>query len=335
MLNLLKTNRPLSFVAIFVMQLLMYLNEFIQARPISNSSKMPLYQLVYQNINNPYVGLVISFCLVFLGGLLFDFLLSRFSFFEKGNSFPGFFYVLFHAIHPSFLQLNPVHFAEIFLLLNFWSIMAAFGKDEAIYPGLNSGMLTSIATLFWLPALLFHLFNFFAFVIIKPFRPKEHAAGAVGAIVPFIWAASLLFIINHNTDFIPQLALTQSSAFKGILDAYAGSFVIFAMFFILLNLSLLNVINDYITFKIFSRRIFLIAMILPIFMLVGYLISEEISGPQLLLLGPTIAILPARLFLDLRHAFSAKIIVAVLLLVWAYVQYEQYFSNVFHIKLVP
>ncbi|MFT3904210.1 MAG: DUF6427 family protein [Niabella sp.] len=145
--------------------------------------------------------------LAFLLLLLQTFLLTRFintqRLMSQANFLPGMAFILISSLLPEFNRLSAPLLASVpaFLVCSemFKSHSPKFGKTNIF----NVGMLLSIATLIYLPSVLFLLIAFIALIMLRPFKLNEWLVLLLGVITPYYLLAALLFITdNFNVAYL-------------------------------------------------------------------------------------------------------------------------------------
>ena len=95
-----------------------------------------------------WLSLLLPVLLITVQGIIANVLVTRHRMSRKITQFPGLFIVLCWGFVPAFRELQPIHFANLFMMFALLSLARVYKKDEAAVPLFNAGAWLGVASLF-------------------------------------------------------------------------------------------------------------------------------------------------------------------------------------------
>lgn len=280
---------------------------------------------------SPIAQYSLSFILIILQAFIFDFFISTKNIYEKSTGLPFLLYTLFFSIHPALIKLSPALISLSFILISIWMLINLYQQKKAMFVSFNIGLLTTIATLFWFPAILFHIFNIIACAIIRPVSYKETIAFIIGGLLPLLYLFAFQFAFNFQFDYQPQLIIENPKAafaqlrFSPAIWTYAGALAV------LMNIALFHYFRVYGRLKIISRRFFNVTALIPLFLILGSLLAESPQGSHFAAFAIPFATLLTQLLLDVKDERYIKIGFILFFLIVTWLQIDWYLEISFSI----
>jgi hypothetical protein len=124
---------------------------------------------------------------------------------------PAMSYLLTSSLLVEFTLLTPALFANTFLLLAVSKILATYKKDKALALIFDAGLLISIASLFFLPYIIFFLFIIASLTVLRPFNLREYILAALGLLVPYYFIGVYFFWNGKFREFWQTIQISQLS----------------------------------------------------------------------------------------------------------------------------
>ena len=116
--------------------------------------------------------------------------------FGKPSYLPAFVYIVISSLHPALGYFSAP------LLLN-WLLLGALDmvlgftrREDQPRTIFNAGFLLACAALLYFPAIAYVVFLVFALVLLRPFKPGEWIIAVLGYLMPFYFAACLLYLAD-------------------------------------------------------------------------------------------------------------------------------------------
>lgn len=203
MTGIFRQKTPANIILLIILGVLLKLPSFFHAKGyILKKADSDLFQFIISCIakvtgdkafSYVLVALFVNFTIAFV---LVNFLNSD-RYMHRPNYLAGMAYVLISSFLPSFNLLSSNLIASLFLLLTFRLLLRSHNVKIEKNNIFNVGLFISIASLFFLPALLFLLWAYIAIAILRPFRIKEWIILLIGFITPYYFYAAYLYVTDH------------------------------------------------------------------------------------------------------------------------------------------
>jgi hypothetical protein len=142
-------------------------------------------------------------------------------------------FIVLTASGTALQKLNAPLFANLFLLLALARIVKMYKTDGALGPPFDAGLLISIASFFYFPAIGMILMLLFAIGMLRAFSWRDYLVAIIGLIIPYLflsvyyfWFDKLPYFFNHyiiepfsirNLNFKPTFTDYTLLAIIGLL----------------------------------------------------------------------------------------------------------------------
>jgi len=283
MLQFLKKDNPLLLPLLFVLAILLWINEIIN--PIYNlgvyeKSPMPLYQLVLMlPVKASWWISIIACLIVLIQGFLLNNLSSKFRLINEGTYLPGILFVVIVSSVHQLHQLNPLIFANIFLLLALHFIFPTYRIEKTVDPFYVSMFLISTGSLFYFPMIFFVIALFYFMLNTRSFYWREWVVAVLGLITPYVFAFSVFFMRRNMLDLVKTMQYQLSeNASTNVLDIrYIAFFIFMSMVMISGSFYLYrNVLKKVVTKKYYSLLFFLWLLTFTMYLIFPSMYIESI-----------------------------------------------------------
>lgn len=262
LLRILKSNTLFSTLLIPVTGVLFWMHSFKSPTLLDiklANGAMPLYYLVYNLLKEQdFWQVFIAFCLVLINSFFVAQLGSMFLFLKKRSYLPGIIYLITISSSQVLHTLLPVHIATLLILISIYFILDTYHKPVEINFTFNASFFLSLASLFYLPALiLFPLVWIAIFVLQKSENWRLLVVPILGFGAPwlFMWAFSFLSDSSSSMwkDIIQMLWTSHNSYLIEPYFLFLTAVVIFVS-----TLGSFSVISVYHMMKVSTRKYFVI-----------------------------------------------------------------------------
>lgn len=201
--------RNLNFLNIFLLLILLYvlrIGLFLQLPEEINTGFLEFGNRILlvnttQSLLSPFTNVVIAGIVVFIQALLFNRIINLFNIIGKPTFLPALTYVLASSVFTPFLFLSPPLISNFFLLLILYKILASIKNPAVVSTMFDLGMITAIATVFYLPFSFITLILWMALIIFRPFNWREWAAVIIGFATIVLFLAVYYFWNNKSHSF--------------------------------------------------------------------------------------------------------------------------------------
>ncbi len=194
-----KTNQPFMFSLLLIIAVVLWTDGFFLFGKTSlpTEDMAPFYSIIV-HLLGPYklAGTLISFFFMIIQAWMFNRALTDKNLVDRNSKLPALVYIVLMSSHFSLTGLQPVWFANFFLILALDKIFDVF-RDEAVFIEIfNVGFLISLASLFYFPALVFILLIISALLIYYLTNIRAILASIMGFMLPWLFVALYFFWID-------------------------------------------------------------------------------------------------------------------------------------------
>jgi hypothetical protein len=161
----------------------------------------------------PMVATVIGFCLVLAETYWLTRILSHHELVLKNSSLSALVFLVMMSFFPAQLTLNPINIALGFMILILYHLLISYNKPEHLDRIFGAGFFTAVASMFYLPFILWFVFVVISFLVFRAGNWRAWMAAIIGLLTPFLYLSTWYFW--HN-EFIVR-AMEFSKFFSRIL----------------------------------------------------------------------------------------------------------------------
>jgi hypothetical protein len=169
---------------------MLWLDAFITPKPpMIFEYQTPLYIVVVTLFSHlpPIVNVITALLLLLLQSYILNFTLVGNKIIPGNTFLPVLLYSVLMSYDPSLLRLHPVLIANLFLIMALRIILKIYNEKEPYIQIFNAGLFISIASLFYLPSLIFLVFIWIAFFIYRVSTTREWIIVMAGIIAPYLY----------------------------------------------------------------------------------------------------------------------------------------------------
>lgn len=256
-----------------------------------------------------------------------DFLRARKAF-RESTYVPALIFVLLSSFSFDFYTLSPVLLALTWILLAFRN---AFHKIEGTLRDtqiLRTGVYLGIAALFYLPALVFVVPAFYAYMLFARLSPRRALLLLYGTLLPFLVAITYFYTVGTSSGFIDQYLLAFNSLANHHYVSGLSLLVIMAVALVFFVLALYK-LTQYRRFTIQQTQLQQVMFVNVIAALASILFVRELAPFHLLLFVPSLAFFITHYLFIIRRVLWAEIatiLLAILLPLNGYALLFDFFS---------
>jgi hypothetical protein len=169
--------------------------------------------------NFPLVKSVLGFAMLLLQAATWNRIINKHSLLRQSTYFPFFFMVVLLSCRSSLIGFYPALASSLFLVLAIHKLISSYMKDKALPDIFDSGLFVGIATLFYIPSMVFLILIWIGLLIIRTISWREWLCSIIGFVVPFI------FTLTYNAVFNPKYPwfnkITGEFSYHGIHPSFS------------------------------------------------------------------------------------------------------------------
>ena len=198
LLKIVRSNSPLLLMFLLVLTGVLWIPAFkglAWAEFSFDYNKMPLYKLLYNSTSNNQLvqGLITLFLLLVQSFLLLN-INRKYILLEKQNYLPAIVFVILTSSIIQLQRMNPGIFASFFIILMVDQLFSCYRKKYILDKLFISGLLISLATLFYPFSVAFFLLIWISLILLRSFSLREWFVPVLGLIFPYLFVLGYYYI---------------------------------------------------------------------------------------------------------------------------------------------
>jgi|ERR1017187_1935830 hypothetical protein len=309
-----KNNNPASFILLPLFALVLWVPSFFSEQHIIFQNSMPLYEVLAKPLAEvPLIATLLAFILIVGEAFLLNYIVNENEVLSNPSFLPALFYIMFMSNNKAMLMLHPLLFANFFILLAIYKLVCSYRKNIAFSEAFDAGLLFSIATLFYLPSIIFLPILGIGLFIFRPFNWREWVISFIGVLIPYSFILTYYFwfdILNglsYNkffySAFREQPKLNYHFSFYLMLGV--GWFIVF--------LSIGKLFGGFAGTSQKTKKGILLFIWAFVFALLSMLIAPEISTKYFSFLAIPASVFCSNYFLRIKKQWWAEFLFLLLL----------------------
>lgn len=280
----------------------------------------PLYD-IFRNLlsNHTVLKIILSFTLLILQALLLKRILSTNDLTPKNSLLPAFLYILLMSSFSNFQNIQPLLFANFFLIIALQNILAAYSNPESYEQIFIASLMISLGSFFYFPVIFFTLFIFLVFLIFSILKWREWIISLLGFLIPYLFLFSYYFL----TDIIENKLHSYILFFKNIGFLHpkftASIYIYFSLLSIYFILAFFSTYSRLSERSIFYRKKIIVLIMFIIISLVSIFFSKEFFMFHLCLLFIPFSFFIPNYMLQIKKFIISEIMYLLLFGTWVYI----------------
>lgn len=276
-------------------------------------SGVPLGRLILAfNRDFRFLASLLALVLIITNGYLLIHLNTIHIFIPGRTQLPAFFYSILVISITSLHQLTPQLIASSLLILLLFRILSTYKSEGISLNFLDAGLLVSMASLFYFPAVVFFLFLLAALILLRPFIWREWTYTVIGLALPYLFLASVYYLANLPVaDYLHDISACWHKAGHhfSIKEIVNLSYV--AVVLIIGSIFMMGAIDS---MKIHARKFFLVFLEFFLLSVLIYLIVPGWGMGMIFFTAVPLAYLFSHYFVKCRRNWVNEILFLLLLL---------------------
>lgn len=201
LIRFIKNNRSLSVVVLPVAMITLWLYGFLNPVVPLSEHAAPLYKLMLTGIQDyPFLITLVSFILIFSEALLINYIIQRNEIINTTSYLPALVYMVLMSLQPEMFSLHPIVIASLFMLLATHRLLQSYKKETSYSEAFDTGFYIALASLFYIPSLVFILLIWAGLIIIRPFVWREWIISFIGFTLPWVFLMFYYFWNDKMND---------------------------------------------------------------------------------------------------------------------------------------
>jgi len=190
-----KSSFFIQYFVIGITGLFLWLSAFLTPTGMpAPEEPVPLYSLAFNLFcSSPLLASAIGFCLVLAETYWLTRILSHHELVLKNSSLSALVFLVMMSFLPGQLTLNPINIALGFMILILHHLLISYNKPEHLDRIFGAGFFTAIASMFYLPFILWFIFVIISFLIFRAGNWRAWMAAIIGLITPYLYLTAWYF----------------------------------------------------------------------------------------------------------------------------------------------
>jgi hypothetical protein len=184
-----------QYLVIGIIGIVLWLSAFLSPPGMpAPEGPVPLYAVLFQLLHNlPLLGSCLGFCLVLAETYWLTRILSNHELVLKNSSLSALVFLVMLSFLPGQLTINPINIALGFMILILHHLLISYNKPEHLDRIFAAGFFTAIASMIYLPFILWFVFVIISFLVFRAGNWRAWMAAIIGLLTPFIYLSTWYF----------------------------------------------------------------------------------------------------------------------------------------------
>jgi len=313
-INLFKSSRPyvLGLIPVIALSFWSY-SIYVGTLPIVEQA-MPLYYAVIILLSDlPVIANIVAVALIVLEALMLNNILEKHQVLSEKTKVPALIYTLLMCSCPPLLVLHPVLFANFFLILLLDRIFLTYRSDVVLTNVYDAGLLIGIATVFFLPSIMFLPFYIISLSILRPFNARECILSFIGFLTPMLFVVVNFYWTGELADFWRSMRISSLDTFTFELDWMILFLPLLLITFIISMIGARSYIEEMNSRVVKVTKMYLVFIWFFVFALLSLMMAPSLSAAYFSVVFIALAVYLANFFVSFRRKKLAEFILFLLI----------------------
>ncbi len=321
-LKALNNNKLGAYLLMLLFLMVLWINPFftpVNSKALYNIYPMPLWRGMMTLQNNGILTSILGFVVAAINALLIIRIGSRFSVYNRQTVLPGVVYILLVSLFGLSQHFSPSWIASMAFLLSLNYIFDSHNLHRPEKNCFQAAFILSISSLFYYKMLAVFPLVILALYIMHSLNFRTFFASLIGMVLPwlylcgyYLWTKGSLVQLSADLQILPERIFYH-------FELSITHWIVIGVLLLLFLLSMLSLVKDIGTKKIFIRMIYRVIMVAGLYSLSLALITGVSYDFMLILAVPFSLILTH--FLDgIKSVMWQNIVFAALLLLTVFSQ---------------
>jgi len=208
LLKIFKANPLLLLVSGIAFCALLWAASFLHPNETMYSyTDVTLLSPVFEKVSNfPLIKGILGLAVLLLIAGVWNRIVNKHSLLKQSTYFPFFFMLILLSCRPSLISFYPALAASLFLILFLDRMISSYKKERATSNIFDSGLFIGIATLFYIPSILFLIVLWVSIFTIRTVNGRELLGSLIGFLIPFLFAFTYHLVFSPTYHWYNKIA---------------------------------------------------------------------------------------------------------------------------------
>ena len=254
--------------------------------------------------------------------LLINSYINNYKITDKSTYLPALVYVVLSSVFFEFSQASPVLFANTFLVIALGRLISIYNKPQCYQQVFDIGLLISVATLFFLPAIFFLVILFPSLMILRTFKWREWIITLIGFATPYFLTATYFFVNGTLMNFLNQHLGSWTLEQGHVFNPNPGFWIKVGILMLILLLTANQVHRNFFKNTIRNRKYFNILTVYLFVAFSTFFIDADSGLYYLAMILPPLSIVISYGYTELNRPILGEALNLLLVLAIIYFQYS-------------
>ena len=328
-LSLARSKSPAMLILLLLTGLLLWWYSFTQQPvfPLDREGNALFFSIIQDHVHlNSLSSRIIAFVIVIIEAMILLVYNRKHILIDSQTYFPAIVYILLASSFIHLQKLNAPLIGSFFVFLMAGQIFAFYRNKYILNNLFIAGLLISIASLFYIYAVLFFLLIWISLTILRSFSLREWFVPVLGFIFPYLFVIAFYYLKEGIAiqDFLIEVKALIFSTVETTFYS-APHYMLFAFVGLLVVLGSLFLLRTFPVRKIYIRMFYEIFWWMFIICLAMFFVPDYISSAGIVYFAALpLSFLFGNYFVNIRSKVFGNILIALLLLLVIFVHVNHY-----------
>lgn len=313
MITFFKNNNPSSYVFLPLFALVLWGGGFF-IKHEGAAYGMPLYNGIEQWVGSyGIIATAFAFLLMVGEAFLLNFIVNENAVLSKPSFLPALLYIVFMSCDTHLLTLYPLLFSNLFILFAIHRLTSSYRLDKAFSHAFDTGVLLSLATLFYFPSSALFALLPVGLVLFRPFIWREWVIALIGVVVPYTFVFTY-YLWNDMLADVWQTTIIYPQPNYMPLGSPEDFYVTLTVCAVVLALSVLRLFSGFLETTQKNKKGIILLLWLSLFAILSVFLAPQINLRHFMLLAIPAAVFSANYFLRVKSGRWGEFLFLLLLI---------------------
>ena len=285
------------------------------------ASGIPFYDMAYNLFSAWPSWTRVAFVgtLLLTQALQLHFILNKHEVIFKSSWLPALMYVIIGSLLPPFQWFHPMLFVNSLLLLAIDKIFFLYKNDKPLSLDFDIGFIIGLASLFYLPIIIFIFFFGSALILLRPFSWRDWIVGIIGVFLPLFFAFCYFLLTDHLMLLYEKIVMSGIRRPLHLAEIFPNGYLYSIA--LLLTIIIIAIVKQQANFYKNVTKTRLNHWVFFLFAITGIVTSLFTETPliyRFYILTIPMSVWASYFFLSIKRLWLAELILILLISGWIY-----------------
>jgi hypothetical protein len=267
----------------------------------------------------------VSVALILAEAFLLNYIINENEIIERKSFLPALVYIVFMSNFNVMLSLNPILFANLFIIISVNKLINTYRKDSALAEIFDASFYISIASLFYFPTIVLFPIVIVGIIIYRSLNQREILISIFGLILPYCFVITYYFWNDRLMEMYHNFGIYFKFKTLPSFDLSQPGYVLVFLESLIILFSFNKLIGNFINASQRTKKNLLIVIWLMLFAIGSFLFSPDLNMSCFSLLAVPLTVFVANYFLNMKKIWWGEIMFIVLIVSILLNDFSNYF----------